>query len=112
MRRLTSRYEATISTATVVKARAWNGNSGTCPLVEVDGLVDCAVVDVVEVGMEVCLVEVVDVVVDEAWLVVEVVEVPPVAEAGKSITLYRPPSATHRFPDESNAIPSGLTKLL
>ena len=88
MRRLTSRYEATTSTATVVKARAWNGNSGTCPLVEVDAVVDCAVVDVVETETEVCWAEVVDdVVVVEAWLVVEVVDVPPEVDAGKSITL-------------------------
>ena len=63
----------------------------------------------------VCWDEVVEVVVVvETWLteVVEVVEAVPVAEAGNSSTLLKPSSATQRFPAESSAMPSGVSRLL
>jgi hypothetical protein len=52
-------------------------------------------------------------VVVEPWLVMEAVDVLSGAEAGNSSTLFKLPlSATHRLPEESNAIPSGRERSL
>jgi hypothetical protein len=72
---------------------------------------DCKVEDVEEIGgievsVVVCELVVVLATVEELVVVVEM------ADAENSTTLFRPSSATHRFPEESRAIPSGVARSL